>query len=209
MPDKCSACGSLNHIMSSCTTSDDAFLKWTLAKRKMTVQKYGTPSGSAPAHVVVLSDVPTGDIDVMPTLEECTYEYDDTGVSVPFSSATFSSSLALVCDLSQFWVVDSACSINLTAFRSDFATFAPPSSPSRVGGVGVDVRGSGLVLISIHLAFGHAIHHTIHALYTPDLSFRSAHHIGRLMSVSWMQSHSGCEFVYPTDSDDSMIMVPT
>jgi hypothetical protein len=35
LPNKCGACGSLNHIMSSCTTSDDALLKWTLAKRKI------------------------------------------------------------------------------------------------------------------------------------------------------------------------------
>jgi hypothetical protein len=27
LPNRCSACGSLNHIMSSCTTSDDALLK--------------------------------------------------------------------------------------------------------------------------------------------------------------------------------------
>jgi hypothetical protein len=35
LPNKCS----LNHIMSSCTASDDALLKWTLAKRKMIVKK--------------------------------------------------------------------------------------------------------------------------------------------------------------------------
>jgi hypothetical protein len=40
---KCNACGSLNHMMSSCTASYDALLKWTLAKRKMTILKYGTP----------------------------------------------------------------------------------------------------------------------------------------------------------------------
>jgi hypothetical protein len=72
LPNKRSACGILNHIMSSCTTSDDAILKWTLAKRRMIVQKYGTPSGYAPARVAMLSDVPTDDPDVMPTLEDCT-----------------------------------------------------------------------------------------------------------------------------------------
>jgi hypothetical protein len=102
MPNKCNARGSLNHIMSSCTTSDDALLKWILAKRNMIIQKYGTPCGSASAHAALLSDVSTDD------LEECTNEYDDTEVSVPFSSVAFSSSLAPGRDLSQFWVVDSA-----------------------------------------------------------------------------------------------------
>jgi hypothetical protein len=32
LPKKCSACGSLNHILSSCTAPDDALLRWTLAK---------------------------------------------------------------------------------------------------------------------------------------------------------------------------------
>jgi hypothetical protein len=72
LPNKCSACGSLNHIMSSCTTSDDALLKWTLAKRKMIIQKYGTHGGSAFAHAAMMSDVPTDDHDVFPTLEDCT-----------------------------------------------------------------------------------------------------------------------------------------
>jgi hypothetical protein len=98
------------------------------------------PGGSALAHAALLSDVPTDDFDVMPTLEDCTYKYDDTEVSAPFSYVAFSSCLAPGRDLSQFWVVDSAaCSINLNTFRSDFVTFAPPSAPFRMGGVGVDV----------------------------------------------------------------------
>jgi hypothetical protein len=40
LPNKCNACGSLDHIMSSCAASDDAVLKWTRAKRKMIVHKY-------------------------------------------------------------------------------------------------------------------------------------------------------------------------
>jgi hypothetical protein len=180
LPNKCSACGSLNHIMSSCKASDDALLRWTLAKRKMIVQKYGTPGGSASPHTAMLSDVPTYDVDALPTLEDFTYECDDSEVSVPFNSIAFSSSLAPGRDLSQFLVVDSTCSIKLTAFRSDFVTFAPPSAPSRVGGVGVDVKGSGSMRISIRLAYGQAIHRTIHALYTPDLSFRSA--------ISWSEN---------------------
>ena len=56
-------------------------------------------------------------------------------MSVPFSFVAFSSSLTPGRDLSQFWVANSACSINLTAFRSDYVTFDPPSVSSRVGGV--------------------------------------------------------------------------
>jgi hypothetical protein len=37
LPNKCSACGSLDHTISSCAAQDDALLKWTLAKRKMIV----------------------------------------------------------------------------------------------------------------------------------------------------------------------------
>jgi hypothetical protein len=112
-------------------------------------------------------------------------------VSVPFSSVAFSSSLAPGRNLSLFWVVDSACSINLTAFRDDYVKFTPPSAPSRVGGVGVDVKGSGSVRTSVRLAFGNLVNRTVYALYTLDLSSRSAQRIGRLLSVSWMQTHSG------------------
>jgi hypothetical protein len=99
---KFSACGSTNHILSSCTTSDDALLKWTLAKRKMIVQKYGTPTGSSSAHTALLSDGPLVDPDTMPTLEDCTDEFDDCEVRVPFTSVAFSSFIAPGRDLSQF-----------------------------------------------------------------------------------------------------------
>jgi hypothetical protein len=56
LPNKCSGCGGLNHIMSSCNASDDALMKWTLAKRKMIVRKYGTPSRHA-SHNALLSDL--------------------------------------------------------------------------------------------------------------------------------------------------------
>jgi hypothetical protein len=121
-----------------------------------------------------LSDVPTDDVDVLPTLEEFTDEYDDTEESVFFTFVAFSSSPALGCDLSQLWVADSACSINLIALRHDFVTFDPSSTPSRVGGVGVDVKGSGTVRLSILLASCQIIHRTYHALCTYDLSSRYA-----------------------------------
>jgi hypothetical protein len=154
------------------TAPDDAMLKWNLAKRKMTVVNYGAPGGTSSAHVALLSDVPADDApgddsDSLPTLEDCADDYDDDEVSVPFSSVAFSSSLAPSRDLSQLWVVDSAYSINLTAFRDDFVQFTPPSAPSRVGGVGVDVKGSGSVRISVRLASGRLIHRTVYALYTP------------------------------------------
>jgi hypothetical protein len=121
----------------------------------------------------------------------------------------FSSSLTSCRNLSQFWVVDSDCSINLTAFRDDFVKFTPPSAPSRMGGVGVDVKGIGSVRIHVRLASGHLIHRTVYALYTPDLSSRSAQRIGRLLSVNSMQTHSGCEFIFPTNSDTGQLLVPT
>jgi hypothetical protein len=129
LPNMCSACGSLGHLLSSYTFPDDALLRWTLAKRKMIIQNYGTHGGSIYAHASLLSDVTADDIDTLPTLEDCTDEYDDTEVSVPFSSVAFSSSLTPGRDLSQLWVVYSACSINLTAFRGDFAMFTPPQLP--------------------------------------------------------------------------------
>jgi hypothetical protein len=99
LPKKCSACGCLDHTLSSCTAPDDALLRWTLAKRKMTILKYGAPGGSHSAHAALLSDVPADDSDSLPTLEECKDDYDDTEVSVPFSSVAFSSSLPLYISL--------------------------------------------------------------------------------------------------------------
>jgi hypothetical protein len=97
MPNKCSGCGSLGHILSSSTASDDALLKWKLAKRKLIVKKYGN-SSHASARAALLSDLshedtsPREPLDV-PTLEKCTGVYDDTEVSLSFSSVAFSSSL--------------------------------------------------------------------------------------------------------------------
>jgi hypothetical protein len=105
LSNKRSGCGSIDHILTSCTASDDALGKWTLAKNKL--QKYGTPSGAAPTHAALLSDISHVDPHVptslaVPTPEECTDDYDDTEVNVPFSSVAFSSSLAPGRDLSHF-----------------------------------------------------------------------------------------------------------
>jgi hypothetical protein len=89
LPNKCGACGSLDHILSSSSALDDALLRWTLAKRNMIIKKYGTPGGSTSAHAALLSDVTAYDTDGLPTLEDCTDEYDDTEVSVPFNSMAF------------------------------------------------------------------------------------------------------------------------
>jgi hypothetical protein len=56
--------------------------------------------------VALLSDVTAADTDGLPTLEDCTDEYDDTEVSIPFISVAFLYSLTSGRDLSQFWVVD-------------------------------------------------------------------------------------------------------
>jgi hypothetical protein len=209
LPTKCTACGSPDHILSSSTAPDDALLRLTLAKRKLIIQKYGTPGGSHSVHAVVLSDVPADDSTSLPTLEECTDEYDDTEASVPFNSVAFSSSLTPARNLSHHWVVDSACSINLTAFKDDFVRFASHSAPSRVLGVGVDVKGSGSVRISVKLASGLLAHRTVHALYTLDLSSRPARRIGRLLSVSWMQTHSACESIFVSECDTGLLVVHT
>jgi hypothetical protein len=42
LPSKCSSCGDMDHIMLSYKTTDDAFLKLYVAKRKMFIQKHGT-----------------------------------------------------------------------------------------------------------------------------------------------------------------------
>jgi hypothetical protein len=69
MPNKCSACGSLDHIMSSNTALDNALLKQTLARHNVIVHKYGTPGGNASTHAAVLSDVSHDDSPVLASLE--------------------------------------------------------------------------------------------------------------------------------------------
>jgi hypothetical protein len=58
----------MDHIMSSCIAQDDALREWTLAKRKMIVQKCGTLGGSASAHAALLSDLPADKIESLPTV---------------------------------------------------------------------------------------------------------------------------------------------
>jgi hypothetical protein len=104
-------------------SSDDALMKKSAAKRKLIIQKYGTLGIAPPPHTAHLSDIPqdnSHDTPDAPTLEDCIDEYDDTEVSVPFAFVAFSSSFSPHHDLSHFRVVDSACTINLIAFRDDF-----------------------------------------------------------------------------------------
>jgi hypothetical protein len=107
-------------------------------------------------------------------------------------------------------VVDSACSINLTTFQIDFVTFAPPTVPSRVGGVGRDDKGIGSVHISIMLASGHAIHRTIHALYTPTFHLAMPSTlVASSMSVGCNCIAVGNPVFLVTLTLASLIMVPT
>jgi hypothetical protein len=80
---------------------------WTLAKRKRIIHKYGTSGGTASAYTALLSDIPLDDSHVLssldvPTMEECTHEYEDTKVSAPSTSIVFSSSLTPGRNLCQF-----------------------------------------------------------------------------------------------------------
>jgi hypothetical protein len=68
----------------------------------MIMQKYGGLGGYAFAHAALLSEVTADDPAGLPTLEDCTDDYDDTEVSVPFSYVAFSSSLTPGRDPSQF-----------------------------------------------------------------------------------------------------------
>jgi hypothetical protein len=111
--------------------------------------------------------------------------------------------------LSQCRVVDSACSINLSAHRSDFITLTPATDTSIVGGVGVIIRGSGTVHLHIQLQSGAVITRIIHTLLTPDLITWSSQGISKLLIVSWLQKHCGCEISFPNDTDIGMLIVPT
>jgi hypothetical protein len=176
------------------------------------VQKHGH-TNTASAHAALLSDLshadtsPLAALDV-PTLEECTDVYDDIGASLSFNSFAFISSLTPGRDLSNIWEVDSACLINLTACRGDLITVEPPSGSTRIGNAGLNVLGTGIIRFAVPLVYGHIIHRTIHALFTPDFSSRSAQRIGHLLNVCWLQSHCGCEFLFPLDFDIGLLVVP-
>jgi hypothetical protein len=210
-PMKCGACGDPNHVWSTCKAPNADVLRWTLAKRKHIAEKYAgqppptTHLSHVPADMASVEDA----TDCGPHEYDMENEYDDTAVSTSFACVAFASSASSIANFSDHWVVDSACSVNVTAFRYDFSDFHPPSRRSTVGGVGVTVQGSGTVRILICLVSGHTVFRRVHALYTPYLSSRSAQHISRLLSISWMQKHSGCESSFPTDTDSGMLLVTT
>jgi hypothetical protein len=124
---KCGACGGPNHVWSTCKTPDADVLRWTLAKRKQIAEKYeGQPPPTAhlcdvPADMGSVGDAAEGDA-VEYDMHD---EYDDTEVGTSFASVAFASTASTIADLSDYWVVDSACSVNITSFRSDFSLFSP------------------------------------------------------------------------------------
>jgi hypothetical protein len=138
---KCGARGDPNHVWSTCKAPYVDVLRWTLAKRKQIAEKYA----GRPPPTAHLSDFPTdvaseGDAVAEDALEyDMQDEYDDTKVGTSFASVAFASATAHVTDLSDYWVVDSACSVSLTSFRSDFSECHSSSRRSTVDGVGVTV----------------------------------------------------------------------
>jgi hypothetical protein len=106
-------------------------------------------------------------------------------------------------DILQFWAVDSGCSSHLTAFRHGFVSLGPTSGSTHVGGVAVNVMGIGQIRLAI------PIHRTIHGLYSSELPSPSTQHIGRLLGVSWMQSHIGCDFLFPTNYNVGLVLGST
>jgi hypothetical protein len=126
-PKKYGACGDPNHVWSTCKAHDPDVLRWTLAKRKQIAEQYaGQPPPTA--HI---SDVHAGS-DPWEDAADCPLEYDmedendDTAVNISFASVAFASYASSVAYLSHYWVVDFACSVNLTACRYDFSEFLPP-----------------------------------------------------------------------------------
>jgi hypothetical protein len=56
--------------------------------------------------------------------------------------------------LSDYWDVDSACSINLSTHCDDFLSFTASNTNSEVGGVGVSIHDNGIARIRIPLQSG-------------------------------------------------------
>jgi hypothetical protein len=165
---KCGACGDPNHVGSTCNAPYAYVLRWTLAKRKQIAEKYAGQPPLTPhlsevhAHMASVEDAADGE----PLDYDMHEEYDDIEVSNSFASVAFASFASYVADMFDYWVVDSACSVNLITFRSEFSEFHPSSRRSTVGGVGVTVQGSGTVHIPICLVSGRAVFRRVHALNT-------------------------------------------
>jgi hypothetical protein len=189
--------------MSSYTAPYDPLLKWTLAKRKMIVQKYGTHGDSTSPHAALMIDVPLVESDSLPTLEDCTDEYVDTEVSVPFSSVAFSSSIAHGRDLSQHWVVDFACSIKLTAFRSR-------STRPRRALAWVELVSMSKAVVPCACPFGWPLATLSTARFTRCIHPTS--HLALLStSADYLVSVGNCPtaaVTFPTDSDNGLLVVP-
>jgi hypothetical protein len=75
LPSKCSAFGSMDHILSSFTVYDAALMKLSIAKRKIIIQKYGSHGSIEASHTTLLSDVSQDDSllhsdDAVPTVKD-------------------------------------------------------------------------------------------------------------------------------------------
>jgi hypothetical protein len=136
-------------------------------------------------------------------------KYDDTTAIISYAYVAFASSHSSIIDMSGYLVVESTCLVNLTTFRSDLTDFQPPFRLTRVGGVCVIVKGSGTIRVAICIGSRQTVFRLVHALHTHDLTSRSAHHIGHVLIVSLMLKHSGCEFLFPTNSDSGMLLFTT
>jgi hypothetical protein len=89
---------------------------------------------------------PLEDATSSPPEDDMEDEYNENAVNVSFNYVAFTSSASTIDDMSDYMVVDTACSVNLTTYRSNFSDFHPSSRLSTVGGVvGVSLMRSGIV----------------------------------------------------------------
>jgi hypothetical protein len=205
--EKCGCCGEPDHRGSDCKATDAQILKWQRYKITTLDNHYNHPK-SPTAHLSEIVDDTIATVDSVVDVEED--PLSDYIVSSPLCPvALLSLQRPPPTSLSQCWVVDSACSINLSAHRTDFITFQPSTDHSTVGGVGVAIKGSGTVRIKIQLQSGSIITRDLFTLFTPALIARSSQGISILLSVSWMQKHCGCEFSFPPATDIGLLIVPT
>jgi hypothetical protein len=91
----------------------------------------------------------------------------------------------------------------MSARRTDFTTFANSIVSSTVGGV----KGSGTRRIKIQLQSCSVISRENFTLFASGLIGRSSRGMSRLLNVSWMQKHCGCEFSVPTANDIGLLIV--